>query len=235
MTEQPDENEPKPTIDWDPEPVPPKETEPLTIHEALVAVMVDVGAVAKRDENAKFNFMFRGIDAVVNAVSPALKKHGVVVLPNVLDVRYDEVTTVNGKSSTACRVRVAYVFHGPAGDQLTATVIGEAMDVGDKASPKAMSVAFRTALLQALALPTDDMDPDDFNYEKAEAPKPMTEAQKEVIGGLMHSIGKSTATDQIEFIRNVVHRQTDGRDITMTEAMRVEDALHQIINNQEKP
>jgi hypothetical protein len=33
------------------------------------------------------------------------------------------------------------------------TVVGEAMDSGDKATAKAMSVAFRTALLQALCTP----------------------------------------------------------------------------------
>jgi hypothetical protein len=45
------------------------------------------------------------------------------------------------------------------------------MDSGDKAVPKAMSVAFRTALLQALALPTDEPDPDASTYERAAAPK----------------------------------------------------------------
>ena len=45
-------------------------------------------------------------------------------------------------------------------------VAAEAWDSGDKAAPKAMSVAFRTALLQALALPTDDPDPDSQSYER---------------------------------------------------------------------
>ena len=43
-------------------------------------------------------------------------------------------------------------------------VIGEAGDSGDKATPKAMSVALRTALLQTLMLPTDEPDPDSFTY-----------------------------------------------------------------------
>jgi hypothetical protein len=48
-------------------------------------------------------------------------------------------------------------------------VLGEAMDSGDKAVAKAMSVAFRIALLQALALPTDEPDPDSYSYERSEA------------------------------------------------------------------
>jgi hypothetical protein len=45
------------------------------------------------------------------------------------------------------------------------------MDSGDKAIAKAMSVAFRTALLQTLALPTDEADPDTSSYQRSE-PKP---------------------------------------------------------------
>lgn len=43
------------------------------------------------------------------------------------------------------------------------------MDSGDKATAKAMSVAFRTALLQALCLPTDEIDPDAESYERSSA------------------------------------------------------------------
>jgi hypothetical protein len=41
------------------------------------------------------------------------------------------------------------------------------MDSGDKATAKAMSVAYRTALLQVLCLPTDEPDPDSHTYERA--------------------------------------------------------------------
>ena len=43
----------------------------------------------------------------------------------------------------------------------------EVVDSGDKATAKAMSVAFRTALLQALCLPTDEPDPDASSYERS--------------------------------------------------------------------
>lgn len=139
------------------------------IYDALAAVMVDVQAVAKNDRNTHQNFMFRGIDAVVNAVGPALRHHGVVVVPEVRDVHHDAVETSQGKPSTACRVTVAYHFFAPDGSSVTATVAGEAWDHGDKATPKAMSVAFRTALLQALTLPTDEPDPDSETYERGGA------------------------------------------------------------------
>ena len=143
----------------------------MSIIEALNAVMADVQAVGKNDRNKHANYNFRGIDAVVNAVGPALRKHGVVVVPNVDAVEYADVQTSTGKPANACRVRVTYTFH--AGEShINSSVVAEAWDHGDKAAPKAMSVAFRTALLQALALPTDEPDPDSHTYERA-APEPV--------------------------------------------------------------
>jgi hypothetical protein len=78
-------------------------------------------------------------------------------------------TSSKGTSMMCARVVVTYVFTGPAGDSLIACVPGEAMDAGDKSTAKAMSVAFRTALLQSLALPTDDVDPDAESYNVGES------------------------------------------------------------------
>jgi hypothetical protein len=68
-------------------------------------------------------------------------------------------------------LKVSYTFIGQANDTIETIVLAEAMDSGDKAVSKAMSVAFRTALLQSLALPTDEPDPDTSSYERS-VPKP---------------------------------------------------------------
>lgn len=140
------------------------------IYSAMAAVMADVDHVAKRDINTHQKFVFRGIDAVLNAVGPVLRKHKVIVVPEIVSESFETVQTSTGKPATACRVQVAYTFYGPEGDSIRSSVLGEAWDSGDKAGPKAMSVAFRTALLQALALPTDEPDPDSQTYERAPAP-----------------------------------------------------------------
>jgi hypothetical protein len=145
------------------------ETKVISIAQSLNEVMKEVGAVKKNDRNASQGFNFRGIDAVVNAVSPALQKHGVIVVPSVEDYEYASVEI--GKNRTVMghvKVKVTYTFIGAGGDSIKATVVGEAMDSGDKATAKAMSVAFRTALLQTLSLPTDEPDPDSQSYERSE-------------------------------------------------------------------
>lgn len=151
-------------------------TEKISITQALNEVMKAVGGIAKKDRNQAQGFNFRGIDSVVNAVSPQLQKYGVIVFPSVEDYVYETVEI--GRNRTAMghvKVKVHYTFMGPAGDAIRTTVVGEAMDSGDKATAKAMSVAFRTALLQALCLPTDEPDPDAQTYERssgADVPAP---------------------------------------------------------------
>jgi hypothetical protein len=66
-------------------------------------------------------------------------------------------------------IEAKYTFYGPQGDSVTAAVAAEAMDSGDKAVAKAMSVAMRIALLQTLNLPTDEPDPDATSYERSSA------------------------------------------------------------------
>ena len=154
---------------------------PLPIVQALNEVMKAVGGVKKSDRNTSQNFNFRGIDAVVNAVAPQLQKYGVVVMPTVLDYEYNSIEI--GQRRTVMghvKVKVSYTFYGSTGDSLSTTVVGEAMDAGDKATAKAMSVAFRTALLQSLSLPTDDVDPDAHSYERSSA-APEIDADKVLI------------------------------------------------------
>lgn len=128
--------------------------------------MHDVRAVTKSEKHGQ-GWSFRGIDAVVNAVGPACREHGVVLMPTVLEHRAEVLASAGGKAMRSVTVRVRYDFVGPAGDVLSAESVGEAMDNGDKATAKAMSVALRTCLLQALLLPTDEPDPDHDVYEVA--------------------------------------------------------------------
>lgn len=145
----------------------------MKIHEALARVMVDVTHVGKDGKNQSQGYNFRGIDGVLNAVGPAFRRHGIIPLPELVDERTEIVEV--GKARTPMRsvtVKVRYYFIGPEGDHLMVFVPGEAMDSGDKAFSKAMSVAYRTALIQTLALPTHEPDPDEQSYERSHPAQP---------------------------------------------------------------
>jgi len=138
------------------------------IFSLLSKVMEDAGAVKKSDFNSHQKFNFRGIDAVINAVSPALRKHGVVVVPTVITSDYESVQVGQNRTVMGhARITITYTFYAPDGSNVAATVSAESMDSGDKATAKAYSVAFRTALLQTLCLPTDEADPDSDTYERS--------------------------------------------------------------------
>lgn len=141
-------------------------TDTPTVHQALSKVMESVQAVRKDSKNQKQGFNFRGIDAVMNAVGPALRKHEVVILPEDVEAHRSNGTTANGKQTAEVVVKVTYRVYGPGGDSIHGKVAAEAMDFGDKATTKAMSVAYRTFLLQALTIPTDDPDPDSESFER---------------------------------------------------------------------
>jgi hypothetical protein len=138
----------------------------MKVHEAVTAVMDAVGAVRKDGRNAQQNFNFRGVDAVVNAVSPAMRKVGLTVHPSKVEHKPSSKQLSGGKVATSVDVTVDYTFTGPEGDTFTTQVAAESFDLGDKATAKAMSVAYRTCLLQTFALPTDDADPDEHTYER---------------------------------------------------------------------
>jgi len=168
--------------------------QPTTAAQAILAVMNEVQAVGKNDRNQAQGFNFRGIDAVVNAVGPALRKHGAFVVPTILDSVTDVVQTNNGKSANYVRLHVQFDVYAEAGAPVTGSVYAESMDHGDKAAPKAMSVALRTFLLQLLCLPTNEPDPDSHSYEIASSNGPSVSDLKNQIAEHFKGQPKSAIT-----------------------------------------
>jgi ERF superfamily len=185
---------------------------PPPVHLAWSHVMEEVRGLAKTQRNTTpgQNYMFRGIDAVMNAVGPALRKHRVTIVPKKIKVARRDVTTSGGKPSRETTVEVTYLITGPAGDTRKGVSVGEAMDFGDKGTAKAMSVAYRVFLLQALTLPTDETDPDAETYERAPEP---TMAQK-----VANNLPRLTETVKLETNiawaqeRNLLGEQVAGPD-----------------------
>lgn len=151
-----------------------------TAVQAILAVMNEVQAVGKNDKNQAQGFKFRGIDAVVNAVGPAFRKHGAFVVPTVAENVATNVPSKNGGSLNVVRLLVDFAIYGQEGEPVVGRVAAEAFDSGDKATAKAMSVALRTFLLQTLCLPTDEPDPDESTYEIAQAGPTVNELKNQI-------------------------------------------------------
>lgn len=131
------------------------------IYKALADVMASVGAIGKEGWNQQQRFNFRGIDDVYNALHPALVKSGVVVVPEVLEHRDVPIESAKGNQGWRVVIRVRFRFVATDGSHVDAVTIGEAADYADKASNKAMSVAYKYAIFQVFCIPTEDQeDPD---------------------------------------------------------------------------
>ncbi len=138
----------------------------MKIYAAISAIMADVGAVEKGRKNEQQGYYFRGIDEVYAALHLLLAKHGVFTVPEILDDRTEERTTKNGSHLIYRIIKIKYTFYASDGSSVAATVIGEGMDSGDKATNKAMSVAHKYALIQVFAIPTkDEKDPEVDSHE----------------------------------------------------------------------
>lgn len=134
----------------------------MSIYEAISRCMEEIGAVGKDAVNKQQGFKYRGIDAVMNAINPALVKNHVFIVPEVLDQQRQERTTNKGAVLIYSICRIKYTFYAEDGSFIEAVTVGEGMDSGDKATNKAMAIAFKYACFQVFCIPTEEMkDPDE--------------------------------------------------------------------------
>ena len=154
------------------------EQKKMLVTERLVKIMEEAKAIGKDSKNVSQGFMFRGIDAVMNHLHPIFAKHGVIVLPEVLEDKSEDRQTQKGSNLIYRIAKIKFHFVGADGDEVCATVMGEGMDSGDKAMNKAMAVALKYALTQMLLLPYDEVDPDGESHEPSTKTTQLKPAEK---------------------------------------------------------
>jgi len=136
------------------------------IYKAIIKTMSDISSIGKDKVNTTQRFNFRGIDDVYNHLHPLLVKNEIFTIPEVLEHNREERVTKNGGFLLYTVIKMKYTFIHSDGSNISAIVIGEAMDSGDKASNKAMSIAHKYALLQIFAIPTKETDDPDKEVHK---------------------------------------------------------------------
>ena len=119
-----------------------------------VANILSGQGLAKNQENKHQHFMFRGIDDIYNALSRPLVDAGLRVFPRVISRETAERETKGGGTAYATVLTVEYDFVAVEdGSKHTCCVVGEAADSGDKSHSKAMSMAYKYAMLQTFCIP----------------------------------------------------------------------------------
>lgn len=136
------------------------------IFEKMAAIQKEVDAIGKNQKNAGQGFMFRGIDAVYNALHPILSKYEVFTTSKIINAIREEKETRNGGKVIYSIVDMEFTFHATDGSSVSTQARGEGMDSGDKASNKAMAVAHKYALTQTFTIPYEGMvDPDAESHQ----------------------------------------------------------------------
>lgn len=151
------------------------------IYSAIAEVMRKTSAISKGRKNQQQGFQFRGIDDVMNELHSTLAECGVFIVPEVLEENRTEGQSRSGSAMFYTRLKIKFTFYAEDGSSVSSTVIGEAMDTGDKASNKALSIGYKYACLQVFCIPTeDDKDPDAqcHEFQKGPAQQPQAAQQR---------------------------------------------------------
>ncbi len=130
----------------------------------LSGIMKDVKAVNKEDKKVNNQYKFVSHDAVVRVLHDPLVKHGVMMIPDVVELKQDGNRTI-------AMVHVKFVNIDDPKDMIVTTYWGYGIDSQDKGVGKAISYAVKYCLLKTFCLETgDDVERDNMDY-KADASK----------------------------------------------------------------
>ena len=137
------------------------------IHDAIAAVYAKTGYVQKQSKPS-LGYSYAGEAALIAAIRPELVNNGIYV--SVVDVSDVEHETYQTKNNTMNRVTLKAVIrftHAPSQSYIDVVALGEGADVGDKATNKALTGAYKYALRQTFCIETGD-DPDGESSEHQE-------------------------------------------------------------------
>ena len=179
------------------------------IYTAISSAMADVDAIGKDRRNQQQGFSFRGIDDVYNSLHAVMVKHKIFSTSEIVSISSTEKPTKTGGTLFYEKYTITYTFHTVDGSNVKTTVVGIAMDSGDKAGNKAMAIAHKYALLQLFCIPTEDakdpdaethavvqMEPGEDRDEPPYTPPPahnkITEAQRRGLFAAAKDAGKTT-------------------------------------------
>jgi hypothetical protein len=126
------------------------------IYKKIPKIMGLVGVIKKGRKNLQQSYQFRGIDDMYNALNEHLSNERVFVTSKILTVEREERESKSGGALIYSILTMRFRFYAEDGSYVTSSTIGEAMDSGDKSMNKAMSTAYKYALMQIFCIPTEE-------------------------------------------------------------------------------
>lgn len=130
----------------------------MSINQQLVNVTRKIAAegIGKTRNNTQQGYKFRGVDEVMNAFAPILASEGLYLRPRFSEREVAERVSAKGGALFCVTLKAEFDFSNESGETVTVgPFYGEAMDSADKATNKAMAVAFKYAMFQTFCVPLE--------------------------------------------------------------------------------
>lgn len=119
-----------------------------------VAAAIARKGLPKDRFNLADDYAYRSIDELYSLLAPLLAEHRLCVLPRVAERTREERPGLGGEILTCVTVRTAFdLVSAEDGSCHTIEAFGEAFDASDKATAKAMTSAYKYALIEAFCIP----------------------------------------------------------------------------------
>lgn len=151
------------------------------IFTSLALVNKELDAIAKDQQG--YNYKFRGINQVMNAISPLFKKEEILVAKKVLDTKHEvrfsietvertdkqgnTTSTTKEKKERWCFYRCVYIFTSMKdGSTFEVEGYGEANDGDDKGTGKAISNAYKYVIFEMFNIPTEEQKDSDMDIKQ---------------------------------------------------------------------
>jgi hypothetical protein len=183
------------------------------VYKAINAVQIALaksGISKDRVNQQGASYKFRGIDDVYNAISPLLGIHGLCILPRMISRDLQERQTSKGSAIFYVTVEAEFDFvSAEDGSCHVVRTFGEAMDMSDKATNKAMSAAYKYACLQAFAIPTEG-DNDSETQTIQPEPKAVGALPDRVLADFIAAIQSSIDMQELQINFQNAYRAAQG-------------------------
>ena len=135
-----------------------------TVYAAIHAVSSELAhnGIAKARVNEADDYKYRSVDDLLDRLAPLLAKHRLCVLPRALERTVTERQDDARHLLYHACLRVAFTLTSVEdGSSHIVEAFGEALDASDKATSKAMSAAYKSAMIQTFCIPIyGSEDPD---------------------------------------------------------------------------
>ena len=175
------------------------------VYAAMNQVQADLAAhgIAKANTNTYDRYQFRGIDDVYNTLAPILAKRGLVLKPSMLTREEQQVPTQKGGVQNRVVVSIELKFiSSEDGSSESSIFYGEAMDRGDKATPKALTAAYKYGVFSTFCIPTEGSpDADSESPALPEKPPALTDQQVASVEGLLAKCPDGTRERLLKHIK----------------------------------